>query len=173
MNFFSGDGWPMHTLFIKSIVITPKGSAPSIRLFNSLLHYLQQHCPRRRVFKLSYLALFAIIFTFIMGPPPKHLPLQRAVAQILTHQQLKNKLCTAERLCPIINALAGSIDDESIATVDPPLIKKAFKDMDNTEYFTPCKKSNNELINLNINHVEGDRSSVIGKSSYLSAMWQV
>ena len=141
----------MSPLFFQSKVIASSGSAPSIQTSYPLLQHLKRLCPHHRVFKLSYLALIAIISTVIMGLPPKHLPLQRIVAQILTHPQLKNKLCKVEWLCPILNALGGSAYDGSIAEVDSALLKKAFKDTNGTtEYFTPYKNSDTELVNLDM-----------------------
>ena len=83
-----------------------------------------------------------------------HLPLIRTVAIVLLYPGLTDKLCSFERLCPIINALSCYGDDDAIAEVDVRLLKRAFKDASigekKKEYISPYNSNNNSVNNVGI-----------------------
>ena len=87
----------------------------------------------------SKLFILFIIFIFtpiIMALPNKYTEIQTAVAYIVTHPQLQDKLCTFERLARPLNVLADTMNNNNIAKVDIKLLKQVFKDKNGAVQYT-------------------------------------
>ena len=71
-----------------------------------------------------------------MALPNKYTEIQTAVAYIVTHPQLQDKLCTFERLARPLNVLADTMNNNNIAKVDIKLLKQVFKDKNGAVQYT-------------------------------------